>query len=52
MILRDGKLYAIELKSKVGKVSAMQEYTLRKMNENGAVTAVCRSLEDVICTLN
>lgn len=52
LILKEGRLYAIELKSSVGKVSIIQEFTLRMMKKHGALTGICRSLEEVQCILN
>jgi hypothetical protein len=42
-----GIFIAIELKTAVGKVSPIQDYTMRQIREAGGRTAVCRSAGEV-----
>lgn len=46
-ILPNGQFLAIEVKQRTGKVSSNQSYFLNKINENGGIAFVARSLEDV-----
>lgn len=46
-IVSNGRLYALEVKTDVGKVSAIQRHEMRRLAEAGAVVAVVRSLADV-----
>ena len=52
LILKNGLLIAIELKSSTGRVSKIQEYTLNQLSMHGAKIGVCRSLEEVKCMLS
>jgi len=45
--LKDGKLYAIELKSGKGKLTTAQLEFLAQVEKNGGVAIVARKLEDV-----
>lgn len=42
----NGKFGVVELKALKGKVSAIQEYTLIKINQCGGRSAVCRTIEE------
>lgn len=42
-----GIFIAIELKTKIGKVSPIQDYTMRQIREAGGRTAVCKSAGEV-----
>ena len=42
-----GIFVAIELKTAVGHVSPIQDYTMREIREAGGRTAVCRSASEV-----
>jgi len=42
-----GRFIAIELKVKGGKLTKLQEFTLRKLNLAGAITGVCYSLDEI-----
>jgi len=48
MALKNGVFYAIEVKTKTGKVSDEQIQWLRDANGQGAVAMVVRSLQDVL----
>lgn len=43
----DGRFFGIEVKMPKGRVSQLQEYNLKKINESGGVGVVARSVEDV-----
>ena len=43
----NGKLFALELKSKEGRATKLQEYTIRRIRRAGGLASVCYSLEDV-----
>ena len=45
---KTGKLLAIEIKTKSGKVSPEQEFFLSEVNRNGGIGFVARSVEEVI----
>jgi hypothetical protein len=46
-VLPDGKLLAIEVKTKKGRVSKAQEMFIQRINNKDGVAFVARSLEDV-----
>ena len=48
MALKGGQFYAIEVKTKTGKISNDQLQWLRNASNNGAVSMVVRSLNDVL----
>lgn len=50
-ILPDGKLLAIEVKSKTGKASPEQLEFIEKIKKSGGVAFVARSLDEVIETV-
>lgn len=52
LIVKYGHLFAIELKAKDGVVSKIQEHTLKELSEYGAITGVCRTLQEVKCILS
>jgi len=45
--LERGMLYALEIKAPAGRLTALQELALRRLEECGAVAGVVRSIEDV-----
>lgn len=47
MVIHDGRLVCIELKSAVGALSRAQMATIARLDRAGIVTWVCRSIEDV-----
>ncbi len=47
LCVRDGVMYGIEVKTKNGKVSKLQEYQLSEIKKYGGNVAVARSLDDV-----
>ena len=47
----DGRFYGFEVKTEKGKVTKLQEATLRKIQKAGGVAAVVRSVEDVDAVL-
>ena len=49
--LKDGKIAFFEVKRPKGKVSAIQEYTLKELKEHGAIVGVVHSVEEVDCIL-
>jgi hypothetical protein len=51
-ILADGRLLAIEVKSKTGKPSVEQIEFIKKINNSGGKAFIARSLEDVQEELN
>jgi len=51
-IIAVGRCLAIEVKSKYGKVSPEQLAFIKKINENGGLAFVARSLEEVIKCLS
>ena len=51
MAIKDGRFYAIEVKTATGKVSVHQYEWLQKAHDYGAVSIVVRSLEDLITCL-
>lgn len=46
-ILPDGRFLAIEVKAKYGVVSAEQQLFLDRINKNGGIGFIARSLDDV-----
>jgi hypothetical protein len=48
----DGKFFAIEVKTKVGKMSDYQEAFRRRITEAGGLHIIARSLDDVMAGLN
>jgi len=46
VVLPDGKVYFIELKTPTGKLSKLQERTINSLKRNHANVFVCRSLEE------
>ncbi len=51
ILLRDGKTYALELKSPTGRLSPSQRLVLTHMAQCGAETAVANSLDEALVTL-
>lgn len=51
-VLPKGRILAIEVKSRKGKVSPEQEEFLKKVLQQGGVAILARSLEDVIAELD
>lgn len=47
LFIRDGVTYFFEVKTPKGVVSEIQKYTMKKLNEAGAIALVVRSLDDV-----
>ena len=47
----EGHFYAFEVKTETGKTTALQDATIRNINNCGGTAAVVRSLEDVKETL-
>ena len=45
--LKNGQFLAIEVKSEVGKLTEKQREFINKVNTNGGVAFVARSIEDV-----
>lgn len=43
----DGRFYGFEVKTETGKLTKLQEATIRKINEAGGSAAVVRSVDDV-----
>lgn len=52
MAIKDGKFYAIEVKTPIGKVSPHQYEWLNKAHQHGAIAMVVRSLEDLVTCLD
>lgn len=52
MVLHKGVLYAIEVKSEKGKLSAYQKLFKQRVEENGGVFIVARCVDDIIEVLN
>lgn len=52
MAIKDGKFYAIEVKTATGKVSEHQYKWLMKAHQHGAIAMVVRSLDDLITCLD
>lgn len=48
----DGRFYAFEVKTPVGKTTALQEATLRKILACGGTAAVVRSVDEVRAVIN
>ena len=46
-LMKDGRLIAIEVKSRIGRITENQQNFLDKVNENGGVGFLARSIEDV-----
>jgi penicillin-binding protein-related factor A (putative recombinase) len=51
-VLKGGRILAIEVKSPTGKVSPHQQTFLDRINENGGLAFVARSIDDVETNLN
>lgn len=47
----NGRLLAIEVKSRIGKLSELQKIFLQRVREEGGIAMVARSIEDVDQTL-
>ena len=47
-ILKNGKLLAIEVKSKTGRLTGDQRVFLERIKDNGGLAFVARSISDVI----
>lgn len=47
LILADGRLYGIELKTKTGRIRPEQRAVIERMDSLGCPVAVCHSLDDV-----
>ena len=47
MIIKEGNVIFVELKSERGKLSKIQEYTITQLVKHGAGVIVARSLEEV-----
>jgi hypothetical protein len=47
----DGRFFGFEVKTETGKPTALQEATLRKINDAGGTSLVVRSVADVKATL-
>lgn len=47
MCLKDGVLYALEVKTEKGRLSDKQAEFLAQVNQNGGIGRVVRSIEDV-----
>lgn len=47
LLIRDGRYLWIELKIESGKLSKIQEYTIKKLKEAGCDVAVCKSVLEV-----
>jgi len=47
-ILKDGRMLAIECKSKYGKPSPEQTLFIQKIRDNGGVAFIARSLDEVV----
>lgn len=48
----DGKFYGFEVKTEVGKTTALQEATIRKIRSAGGTAVVVHSINEVIKILN
>jgi len=48
----DGKFYAFEVKTPVGKTTKLQEATIRKILACGGTAAVVRSVDEVRAVIN
>tara|TARA_B110000908_G_C10205697_1_gene427593 strand:+ start:1092 stop:1340 length:249 start_codon:yes stop_codon:yes gene_type:complete len=46
VVLPDGQVLFVELKTPTGRLSKMQEHILTKLRKNNANAYVCRSLEE------
>jgi hypothetical protein len=46
--IKDGRAYALELKTERGRLTATQQQTLKRLQAAGAVTAVVRGLDAAI----
>lgn len=44
---KNGKVIFIEVKTKTGKLSALQKYNLKKILESGNDIIIARSIEDI-----
>jgi predicted RecB family endonuclease len=49
--VKAGRMYALELKTRTGKVSAAQNATMTAMDRAGAVVTVAYGLDDALTTL-
>lgn len=47
LAVRDGRFYAIEVKTLTGRVSPEQKEMIRKLNDYGAVAFIARSLDEL-----
>ena len=52
LFIKNGVVVFIELKTKVGKVSKLQEEELQDLRDHGVIAVVCRSVEEVMATLH
>lgn len=43
----DGRFIALEVKTEIGKASALQERTIKQINHAGGIAAIVRSVEEV-----
>lgn len=48
----DGAFYAFEVKTEIGKPTALQEATIRKIRAAGGTAVVVRSVDDVRSIVN
>ena len=51
LILKGGRLYALELKSATGRLQPSQRMVLARMEDCGAETSVAHSLDEALITL-
>ena len=51
MVLRDGKLFCLELKTEIGRVSDKQLETMAALREAGAFTCVAEGLDRALAVL-
>lgn len=49
--LRDGRCYALELKTKTGRLTSVQKHAMAVLERAGALTTVCRGLDPALHTL-
>ena len=47
MAIKNGKTIFIEVKNEIGKLSKIQEYRIKEMQEHGAEVIVARSKEEI-----
>jgi hypothetical protein len=49
--IRDGRCYALERKTKTGRLTSVQKHAMAVLERAGALTTVCRGLDPALHTL-